>query len=117
MKRFFYWLPRVLGIAFVIFISLFALDVFVGEDPLSYKMLAFLIHMIPSFILIAILLIAWKWQFAGGILYIVAGLIYLIFTGGMPLLVYAIISGPALLTGILFISNHFMEKKTSLAAE
>lgn len=117
MKKFLYWLPRVLGIAFVIFISLFATDVFNGEDSLSYQMLAFLIHMIPSFILIAILLIAWKWQLTGGILYIAAGLIYLIFTGGMPLLVYAIISGPAFLIGILFISNHLVEKKASRSSE
>jgi hypothetical protein len=117
MRKTLYWLPRVLGIAFVVFISLFALDVFNGEDSLSYQMLAFLIHMIPSFILIALLLVAWKWQLVGGILYIIAGLIYLIFTGGMPLLVYVIICGPAFLIGALFISNHFVEKKASPSAE
>lgn len=117
MKRFLYWLPRALGIAFILFISLFALDVFSAEEPLSYQMLAFLIHMIPSFILIAILLVAWKWQLIGGILYIIAGLIYLIFTGGMPLMVYTVICGPVFLIGILFISNHILEKKESLPSE
>ena len=117
MKRPLYWLPRALGIAFIVFMSLFTLDAFLGENPLSYKMLAFLIHLIPAFILTALLLVAWKWQLVGGILYIIAGLIYLIFTGGMPLAVYAIICGPAFLIGILFISNHIKETKASPSKE
>jgi len=49
--RFFYWLPRILAMLFIGFLSLFALDVFIPGQPLFSMIGAFLIHLIPSFIL------------------------------------------------------------------
>jgi hypothetical protein len=53
------WSPRVLGIGFGVFVSLFALDVFSEGLGVWQTALALLIHLIPTAILVAVLLIAW----------------------------------------------------------
>ncbi len=69
LARIIYWLARSLAIAFILFISLFALDAFSPEHPFWQNLLGFLIHMIPNFLLLIILVIAWKWERIGAILY------------------------------------------------
>ena len=56
MKKYI-WIPRILTIAFIIFISLFALDSFGTSDPWYMEVLGFLIHLIPTYILLAILIV------------------------------------------------------------
>jgi len=64
--RMLHWLPRILGIMVILFISIFALDAFEPERTLWQQLGTLLIHLVPSFILLGILLIAWKWEFIGG---------------------------------------------------
>jgi len=82
-KKFLYWLPRILGILFAFFISIFALDSFWEGIPFSEAIVSFLIHLISTYIMIAVLLIAWKWELVGGILFILAGTSYLVW-GRIP---------------------------------
>jgi hypothetical protein len=56
---------------------MFTLDSFDGDKRLSEKILGFLIHLIPSYILIALLLIGWRWELAGGLILTLAGFIIL----------------------------------------
>jgi len=56
-----FWLPRILCIIAILFISLFALDAFQPDLTIWQQLEAFLMHLIPSFILLILLLIAWKW--------------------------------------------------------
>jgi len=112
MKKSLYWLPRVLGIGLIVFYTLFALDVFDGESGIGEMLPGFLIHMIPAFILIAILLVAWKWELPGGLLYLGTGIFYIYMTRGMYWMVYLYIGGPLFLSGILFILYHFLFRKT-----
>jgi len=74
MKKIPYWLPRVLSVLFIAFISVFALDVF-GEPQ---WFLALLMHLIPSFILIILTAIAWKNERLGGFIFIAAGFLMLV---------------------------------------
>jgi hypothetical protein len=75
-KKLFYWLPRILSVLFILFISLFALDAF--DDPQWY--IAFPIHLIPTFILLFLTLIAWKRPKFGGLVFCLFGLLsYFIF--------------------------------------
>lgn len=104
----FFWLPRMLGIAFVIFISLFALDVF-GEGYAWYEaLLAFFIHLVPTYISIVILMIAWKWPRVGALAYFGAGLFYIFFMTDVDWLAIMLISGPLFLTGIFFILSYYV---------
>lgn len=111
-KKFIYWLPRILGILFTLFISMFALDAFGGGVPFFEAVAGFLIHLLPTYIVIAILLIAWKWEWIGGILFILAGIFYIFAANNMHWSAYAVIAGPPILIGILFIAAHFSSKST-----
>lgn len=102
MKKVFYLAPRVLAIAFVIFISLFALDV-LGEPR---WLLALAMHLIPSFVLVVLTVIAWKWEQLGGLLFLAAGLAALFLSSSSAL----IVSLPLFVIGGLFLGRRYLTK-------
>jgi hypothetical protein len=69
-----YWTPRVICILAILFVSLFALDAFDPKLSVWQQLKDFLIHLIPSFILLAILIVAWKREIIGGIIFTLIGL-------------------------------------------
>jgi hypothetical protein len=104
MKRIFHWLPRVSAILLVAFVSLFALDVF--SEP-NWPVALFM-HLIPSYFLIAISIVAWKHELLGGFLFLIAGLVLLVFTHFGAFIIWL----PAFFIGILFlISDHWHRVK------
>ena len=48
----YHWLPRILCILSILFISMFALDAFAPNLTIWQQITDFLIHLIPSFILL-----------------------------------------------------------------
>jgi hypothetical protein len=61
----------ILCILIAIFVSLFSFDVF-GQNAGFWKtLIAFLIHNIPTIVLIGVLILSWKWSWIGGISYMV----------------------------------------------
>ena len=100
-KRILFWTPRVLCILFVMFLSVFALDVFSENDGFGETILALLIHMVPTFVIVIALVIAWRWELVGAILFITSAFFFLISSGGESW----IISGPLFLVGVLFLFN------------
>ncbi len=105
-KRVLFWTPRVLGILFAMFISLFALDVFSGGYGFWETILALLIHLVPTYIVVIALVIAWRWEWVGAILFIALAVFYVVWAWGrFPLVVYLSISGPLALVGVLFLFN------------
>jgi hypothetical protein len=50
-KKLLTWLPRIPGMLFAVFISLFALDVFSEEKGFLQTLIALLMHLIPTFII------------------------------------------------------------------
>jgi len=105
------WLPRILSIAFVLFLSLFALDVF-GEYSGWQAVLGFLIHLLPSFVLLAVILIAWKYDLVGAIAFLASAAFYVFMVGlDRPWSWYAGISGPAAVVGILFLLSYLQKRK------
>lgn len=71
-----YWLPRALSVFFVIFLAMFSLDVF--EEGLGFwqRLLAFLMHNIPTFVMLSVLIVAWKREIVGAIAFLLLGLLY-----------------------------------------
>lgn len=113
--KFIYWAPRILSIIFILFLALFSLDVFGMGLNFWQAILALLMHNIPALILSIILLISWKYEWVGGVAFILAGIIYIILLLRNPfewyMLSWAIqISGIAFLIGILFLVNWFKKK-------
>jgi len=110
-SRFLLWTPRVLGILFILFIGMFALDVFQENHGFWSSVLLFLVHLIPSYILLAILLLCWRWP-AAGLLYIVlAGWYLLKFYGRFPVSVYFVVAGPAVVCGALFVLQFITRRR------
>jgi hypothetical protein len=89
-----YWLPRILIVIYLIFISLFALDE-LGNT------LGFVIHLIPSFIVLTVAIYIWKNELFGGLLLIILGIIFSIYFRN----IYAFIAVavPLIVIGLLFV--------------
>ena len=101
-----YWPPRIICIGFALFISLFALDVFGAGYSFWETVLAFLIHQIPTALVILVLVIAWRWEWVGGVLFAALGVFYMVSTWGrFPPSVYVTIAGPLFLMSYLFFLN------------
>lgn len=111
--KFIYWTPRILGIGFVPFLSLFSLDVFSEYRGLD-ALLPLLIHLIPSLALLVTVLIAWKYDLFGAIIFIGFALFYIFMVGfDRPWSWYAGISAPTALVGILFLLSWMQKGKTT----
>lgn len=112
-KRVLFWTPRVLSIAFIAFLSIFALDVFDEHLGFWQTVLAFLIHQIPVLVLIAALILAWRWEWIGAALYAAAGSLYAVWaatvsrpiTPAMRAIWILTIGGPAFVIAGLFLAN------------
>jgi hypothetical protein len=115
------WSPRVICILAILFVSIFAFDVFSPTLTVWQQILALLMQLIPSFILLGILIVAWKWEKIGGIILTILGII---FSVGVFMINYkrlhsipkslgivAIICLPFIIAGVLFIVSHNRKKK------
>jgi prolipoprotein diacylglyceryltransferase len=117
-----HWLPRILCILAILFISMFSFDAFAPGLTLWQQLGGFLIHNIPSFVLLAVLIVAWKWEKVGGIILTILGLglcilVFLLnykrnhFSVANSLLDTLMVAIPFVLAGILFILSHYRKKK------
>jgi hypothetical protein len=105
-RKWLFWTPRVLTIAFIFFLGLFALDVFGQGQGFFRTALALLIHLIPNLILFGVLFVAWRWEWVGAVAFTGLGVLYLAGTWGrFHWSAYAAISGPLFLIGVLFLLN------------
>jgi len=119
--RIFHWLPRIICILAILFVSLFAADAFAPGLTIWQQIGGFFIHLIPSFILLAFLIVAWKWELIGGIIIMVIGLVLSPFvfmlnynrnhSFWMSLGIILMITIPFVVVGILFIVSHSLKKK------
>lgn len=116
-KKVLYWAPRVSCIAFALFLSLFAMDVF-GEGLGFWRTLfALFMHLIPVFVVLLILALAWRWEWIGAAAFAGIALLYVF---NMPkhlspegrLYAGLFIAGPAFVIAALFLVNWL--KRTEL---
>jgi hypothetical protein len=104
LRQFLFWAPRGITIAFVLFLGLFALDVFGEGHGFWGTLVALLMHLIPNFIVLAILVLAWRWEWVGALLFAGLGVFYIVWAWGrFPFITYVTISGPLFLVAILFL--------------
>lgn len=118
-----HWTPRILCMLAIMFVSIFALDAFYPDKTIWQQLGAFLMHLIPSFILVIFLIVAWKWELIGGIIFTLIGIgfspiIYLHnfnmnHSVWMSLGIILSITFPFVVIGVLFIASHMAKRKQS----
>lgn len=106
-KKIILWLPRILGIVFVLFLALFSLDVFDGTNGFWLTVVALFMHNIPSLALLVVILLSWRYPLVGAIVFGLAGLAYVVMVAVNQSWYIAIswsliIAGPAILIAVLF---------------
>jgi hypothetical protein len=105
--RWLYWAPRVLSILFIAFVSIFALDE-IGGHGLWQTVIGLTVHLIPSFVLVFALILAWRWEWIGAVLYAAAGMFHVVWASEhllRPLIPILTIAGPAVVISALFLVN------------
>jgi hypothetical protein len=114
-KTFVFWSPRLLTFIFAVFVSLFALDVFGEKLGFWQTLLALLIHLIPTYIILVILALAWRWEWIGSLLFVGLGVFYIFMTNArFPLAAYFLMSGPLFVIGFLFLLNWLFRTKGAM---
>ena len=103
------WIPRILAILYIIFITIFAFDESVFTLP-------WFVHLMPTIILGLILIFTWKKPLTSAIIFLILGFGFtLIFKTYSNWLIFLLISLPLILIGILFLLERlFIRKKDDL---
>ncbi len=124
--KFLRWIPRIICILVILFVSLFAGDTIEEGRSIWLNAGALFIHLIPTIILLSILLIAWKYELIGGIILTVVGIAFsgIVFSmnfsrfhsAGKSLGIAAMICLPFVIAGILFIASHYAKKKEGISS-
>lgn len=105
-----HWTPRVLSIIMILFVSIFALDIFGESYSFWVTIWALLMHLVPTFLLILITVTAWKREAIGGAIFIVFGFAYIFMAGtNLQLLTHLLLPTPVIIMGILFVLNYYLK--------
>ncbi len=79
LAKIIHWTPRIASILIILFMGLFSLDVFgMGASPLEV-LGAFLMHNIPSIVMLVLLIFAWKRPVVGFVAFLVVAVAFTVF--------------------------------------
>lgn len=104
------WTPRALGVLYVAFISLFALDVWGTGAGFWNELAGFLVHLMPAYFVAAALVIAWKSPRLGGILFIILATAFGLIFGWRDPVTLLLLALPPTATGLLFICDGCLDR-------
>jgi hypothetical protein len=105
VRRLLFWTPRITLLLFALLLSLFALDVFGQGAGFWETLLGLLIHLIPTWAMLIVVALAWRWEWVGTILLTAWAIAYLVMASGFPPSVYLMMSGLPFMLGLLFWLN------------
>lgn len=93
------WIPRAAAVLVALFIGIFALDAFTGRSFLQ-AIPAFLIHLLPTFAMIAIIAIAWRRPLVGAIAFLLLAIAYAAMARRIDWIL--VVGGPLMLAALLY---------------
>jgi hypothetical protein len=99
VKRVLFWTPRILTMLFILLLSLLSLDVVGVGYSFGETLIAFLMHMIPTFIVAIALALAWRRAWLGAMLFGLLTALALVFFGIESWIIALILLVIALLFG------------------
>lgn len=111
LKAVLFWTPRIAGILFVLFLSLFALDIFGQGYSFWETVVGLFMHLIPSILLAIAIALAWRWGWIGATLFIGWAAWYVATARGFDWSVYALIAGIPFAVGVLFLVGWIYRKE------
>lgn len=104
------WVPRVLAALYALFLGLFALDVWGMPGTFWERLGGFLIHLAPSYLVIALTAIAWKRPLTGGGLFLgLAVLFTVVFDWMSDWQTVVMLGAPLVVIGLLFLADGWLE--------
>ena len=122
-NKFIFWTPRILAILFILFLALFSLDIFDGNYGFWGTILGLFIHNIPSLILLVILMMSWRHELVGAIIFGLLGIVGIVGTIGSMLTIpvwymfnpiFIILGVICTSVGVLFYLGWKQKKATNL---
>ena len=106
-----FWIPRVLGILFILFISLFALDIFDMGLGFWGTILGLFMHLLPSIAMLIGLILAWRWEWVGTLVYGAFGVWFLSISQPGDVMYYIILVGVPVVIALLFLLSWIYRKQ------
>jgi len=98
-----WWTPRILCILLALFLSFFSFDVF-GLGTNAWKTaLAFIMHNIPTIIIVLVLIFSWKRSWLGAICFTIIGIVFFFLMPGKSTSLILVL--PIIGIGVLFYLN------------
>jgi hypothetical protein len=102
-KMWLYWTPRVACLLFALLLGSFAFDAFTQGREASDNLLNLLIHLIPTGLVLAALIVSWNHEWIGGLAFLGLAVAYAVFYARGRVDWILAISGPLVLVGVLFL--------------
>lgn len=96
------WAPRILGILVSLFIGMFALDAFSEGKPILQALPDFIIHLVPAFILLTLVIASFRHPWIGAVAFIGLAIVYALTMSKGRLDWMLAIAGPLGAVGVLF---------------
>ena len=104
------WGPRLLAIVYAAFVSLFALDAWGTGAGFWEELAAFIVHLMPTYFILAALVIAWRRPRVGGVLFIILATVFgAVFGRGDPTTLLLMVLAPTAI-GLLFMCDGCLDK-------
>ena len=111
LKQTLFWTPRIAGILFILFLRMFALDVFDMQLGFWGTIVGLFMHLIPSILLTIAIIIAWKREWVGAVLFIGWAIWYVSFMRGFDWIAYLLVAGLPALIGLFFLAGWVWRKQ------
>ena len=109
------WMPRLAGLAMVLFLSLFALDAFSHPASPGQALLAFAIHLAPAAAVAGVVAAAWRVPMLGAVLFTVLAAAYAASVSDRPDWI-AVISGPLAAIALLYALSAYASRRSVVSA-
>jgi len=117
LKGFLFWTPRVLGILFILFVSLFALDIFDMGLGFWGTIVGLFMHLLPSIAMAIALALGWRREWIGALGFFAFAVWYITVAWDRRFdwSAYALLAGIPAFIGLLFLAGWLLRKQNQAA--
>lgn len=95
------WAPRVVGIGLAVLLGLFAADVLISNHGILGTLVALVMHLIPSLLVLALVLIGWRHQGIAAMAFVALAVFYAA-TMAERFAWIVLVAGPLVIVSALF---------------